>query len=1019
MFLSKVSVKRPYFASMLNIIILIFGLLAFAKIGIDRDPNVDLPFVAVGIHYKGMNPKTAEQLLLNPMEEEFKSLPGLKRFNGTAAQDSAFVFLEFNLDVDMDKATADVRNSLSLIDFPKEAEKPYVEKINENANPFMILNITSNKLTEQELSTYVSKELKPLLQRVEGVGQVSISGTLEREIHINLNSAILNALQLSPTEIKKNIKDQIINIPSGTLRSSEEHFSITTNTIPDNLNTIAKIPIAQKDKPIVRVEDFATIQDTNEEPTNYSEINGKKSVTIQITKQAKGNIVKIASDVRKTIQNINNSSLKDKVVIAITLDQSGYIKNSYDNVVFDIVLGSILAVLVVFIFLHDWRNTLICSIAIPTSLIGTLAVIHYLGFTLNFMTLLALTLSIGILVDDAIVVIENIHRHKMQGKSIYKAAIEGSDEIGLAALAVTLAIVAVFVPVAFMEGIIGRFFYEFGITVASAVLISLFVAFTVVPMLSSKLAATHTNAYDNKNNWADKFDYYFTKFQNSYQKILKKSLKRKKTTLLIGFTVFVLSILLLKFVPAAFQPDYDESETEFTFNLAQGIPLAESIVRGQEIRDHIHSYPGVKDIVMQIGSGRNTSSNIKFTILLVDPKQRKYSTAEFSQRLNSDATKFIRSDKEKIGSVSHHSAVQLELFSIDSPALYQYSKQVLQYISKLPDIGAAVSSVSDEAFEYRVVPDFIKAATLGISPNEIAETLKLLYKGVKVGDYYAEGRYYDIKVLLPFTQEQSLSNLSGVLVSSAKGSPVLLSSIASIERVPIEPVIQHVNGITKVSITADFYGKDLAGTMAAINKYVAQTKPKSIDTSYSGDSEHLNEAAGVIVKALLLATLFIFIVLSAQFENFKAPLAIMFSVPLAFSGAFLALLISGQSLTIFAMIGLILLLGLVTKNAILLIEFAQQKIIEGIDVDQALLEAAIVRLRPIMMTTLTMIAGMLPLVFSTGAGHESNSNLGVTVTGGLISSTILTLVVVPCVYSILVKFKFPKKLPYLRKAKKI
>lgn len=1015
MFLSKVSVKRPYFASMLNVVILIFGLLAFAKIGIDRDPNVDLPFVTVGIHYKGMNPKTSEQLLLNPMEEVFKSLPGLKSFKGTAAQDRAFVFLEFNLDVDIDKATADVRNSLSLIDFPKEAEKPYVEKVNNNAAPFMVLNVTSSNLTEQELSTYVTKELKPLLQRVDGVGQVSIAGSLEREIHINLNSSILNALQLSPTGIKKNIKDQIVNVPSGVLRSSNEHFSITTNTIPDNLNTIAKIPIAQKDKLLLRIEDFATIQDTYAEPTDYSEQNGKKSITIQITKQAKGNIVKIAANLRKTINSINNSNLKNKTEITVSLDQSEYIKDSYDNVVFDIILGSILAVLVVFIFLHDWRNTLICSIAIPTSLIGTLAVINYLGFTLNFMTLLALTLSIGILVDDAIVVIENIHRHKMMGKSIYKAAIEGSDEIGLAALAVTLAIVAVFVPVAFMEGIIGRFFYEFGITVASAVLISLFVAFTVVPMLSSKIGTSHNLTNTNKFKWKDKFDFYFTKFQNSYHNLLKKSLKRKKTTLFIGVAVFIFSIVLLKFVPATFQPDYDESETNFTFNLAQGTPLAEAITRGKEIRDHIRSYPGVKNIVMQIGNGRNTSSTINFTILLVAPKQRKFSTAEFSQRLNSDATKFIRSDKEKIGSGSHHSAVQLELFSTDSQALYLYSKQVLQYVSKLPNIGAAISSVSDEAFEYRVIPDFIKAATLGVSPNEIAETLKLLYQGVKVGDFYAEGQYYDIKVLLPFNQEQSLTNLSGVLVTNDKGSPVLLSSIATIERAPIEPVIQHINGFTKVSITADFYGKDLAGTMADINKYIAQTKPKSIDTSYSGASEHLNEAIAVIIKSLLLATLFIFIVLSAQFENFKAPISIMFSVPLAFSGAFLALLISGQSLTIFAMIGLILLLGLVTKNAILLIEFAQQKIAEGIDVDQALLEAAIVRLRPIMMTTLTMIAGMLPLVLSTGAGHESNSNLGVTVTGGLISSTLLTLVVVPCVYSILVKFKLPRKLIKLKK----
>ncbi|WGL58842.1 efflux RND transporter permease subunit [Pigmentibacter sp. JX0631] len=1007
MFLSTLSVKRPYFSSMLNIVVIIFGLLAFANIGIDREPNVDIPYVSVSVTYKGMNAKTAEHLLLNPMEEAFKRLPGLKKIKGSASQDYAFVLLEFHLDVDIDKATADVRNEIGSIEFPKDAEKPFVKRINENDNSFMSINITSEKMSEQDLSTYVNKELKPLLQRISGVGQVNISGTIDREIHINLNPSILNALHLNPNQIKKEINSQIVNKPSGVLRNSHSQFSIVTNTIPSSLDTIAKIPIAQKDKPLIRVEDFASIQDTHAELTNYSEVNGKKSIVIEITKESKGNIIESAKQLKKLIENLNKVN-KDKLNISINIDNSNYIYETYKNVWFHIIIGSLLAIFVVYLFLHDWRNTFICSIAIPTSIIGTLAIINYLGFTLNSMTLLGLTLSIGILVDDAIVVIENIHRHKLMGKSRIAAAIDGSQEIGLAAISVTLAIAAVFVPVIYMEGIIGRYFYEFGMTVSVAVLISLFVAFTVVPMLSSKLVANQT-LNSNEIKWQIKFDHYFQVFQNNYLKILNYSLKKKKTTLFVGILIFILSIFLLIFVPTKFVPTEDESISYFSFRLAQGTPLEEAIMRGKEIRDHILTYQGTTDVIMNVGSNNDSASSISFTIKLLDSKKRNYSTSEFTQRLNESAAKFIRNPNEKIGGNGYNNAINLELHSTDSHALYEYSKKVLQYITNIQDIGIPESSVSDEAYEYKVIPDFIKAASLGVSPSNIAETLLLLYKGEKVGDYYADGRYFDIKILIPTKKAQTLNSLAGIFIFSEKGDPVLLSSIANIEKILIEPKIKHINGIKNVTITADYFGKDLGKIMTNINKYIAETKPKSVDTYYSGQSELLDELIRVVSKVLLLALAFIFIVLSAQFENFKAPLAILFSIPLSFSGAFLAILITGQSFTIYAMIGLILLLGLVTKNAILLIEFAQQKIAEGINVDKALLEAAVVRLRPILMTSLTMIAGMIPLIFGTGAGHELDSNLGVTVTGGLISSTLLTLVVVPCVYSLLIKFKIKFK----------
>lgn len=1003
MFLSKVSIKRPYFSSMINLLIVIFGLISYSRMGVDRSPNVDFPYAGASISYPGVNPKTSEEILLKPMEEALKSIPGLKKMQGRAYQGGAYVSLEFHLNVDGDKAINNVRNALNIVKFPKDAEKPLVEKYEINAQPILTLGISSSTLSIQELSNFALNELKPKLQRIDGVGGVSIYGSQDREIHINLNSALINALQISPNTLKENIQNQIINKPSGTLRETLNNMGISTYNIPNTIDAIAKIPIALKDKPMIRVEDFATVSDSIEEQKNYSEYNGVKTISLDVMKQSKGNVIQIASNIHKEVNKLNIEH-KDKLKILTINDDSIYIKDSFHAVVFDILMGAFLAILIVFIFLHDWRNTLICSVAIPTSLIGTFAVIHSLNFTLNDITLLGLTLSIGILVDDAIVVIENIHRHKLLGKSAFKAADEGSSEIGLAALAVTLAIVAVFIPVAYMDGIVGRYLYEFGITVATAVLISLFVAFTIVPMMSSRLLSEKQEK--KKHKYFILFDNAFIKMQAMYQNILRKLLKRKKLTLLSGVIIFILSIVLLNFVPKTFQPEVDDSKVFFNFTLSQGTPLPVSIDRAKEIQSFIKTYPGVENVYMTVGSGEGTSpSSIHFTILLVKPNQRNFNKNEFTNRITNDAKKFIRSEKEKIGSGDSYKLIQVNLISNNKDALNSYSKKLIEYINSIKDTKGATSSVDDPAYELRIIPNNIKAANFDVSPNDIANTLELLFKGVRVGDFYADGRFYNIKIMLPIKKFQTINDLTGVLIPNSKGGQVLLSSVASIEKVAIDPVIEHIDGNNMLRVSADFFGKDLDSALKQIETYIDETKPFGITHGLSGDSEFYKETFKNIFSTLLLAVLFIFMVLCAQFENIIGPFSIMLSVPLAFSGAFLALLVTQEPLSIDSMIGIILLMGLVTKNAILLIEFAQQKIAEGISIEDALLESAVVRFRPIMMTTLTMIAGMMPLILGTGAGSEARANMGITVLYGLISSTLLTLLIVPCAYSLLMNFK--------------
>ncbi|APJ02561.1 efflux RND transporter permease subunit [Silvanigrella aquatica] len=1004
MLISKISIKRPYFTVMINFLIIIFGLMSFTKLGIQDNPNVDMPFISVNIKYKGVNPKTAEEILLKPMEEQFKGLSNLKNMHGYAFQDGADVFLEFNLNVNIDRALSDVRDKLSYIDFPKESETPKIQRINSNDKSILSLNVSSSSISFQDLSYFVRDTLKPQLQNIEGVGAIQITGDETREIQILLNSSMINAMKISPNQIENKIKDQIVNKPSGNLRGESKFKSISTYNIPDSIDKIAKMPIIMNDKSLIRIEDIATIKDTHAEISNYSELNGNKTITLSIIKDHQGNIVNIAKEIKQKVAKIKFEN-NNKINIVITQDNSEYIVESYHSSIFELLTGSFFAVLIVFIFLHDWRNTLICAVAIPTSLIGTLAIAHALNFTINSITLMALTLSVGILIDDAIVVIENIHRHKKFGKSSFQAADEGTDEIGLAAIAVTLAIVAVFVPVAFMDGLLGKYFFEFGITVATAVLISLFVAFTIVPMMSSRILKDSKNEEDGKNKYAALFDKKFEKIQLFYQNSLRKFLNYKKTTIFSAVIIFIISIVLLKFVPIAFSPEEDNSMVNFKLDLQHGTPLNISIERGKELEEYIRSYPGVENVVMNIAAGEGTTSNnILYNIMLVKTDKRNFTKNEFSEHLTKDAQKFIRSPFEKLGfGDSGYEPIRVNLMSSNSELMNEYSKDIIKFMSEIPNVTQINSSAKDPIYELRIIPNNLKAADLEVNINDMANTLKLLYGGVRVGDFYANGRYFDIKMLLPMENNQTIADITSVHIPSANNSSVLLSSVASFENVKIEPSISHLNGNTKMTISAQYSGKDLNGVTQKIQEFVNKTKPLGVTNSFSGEAEDVQKMVKTISTTLLLATLFIFMVLCSQFENVIAPFAIMLSVPLAFSGSFIALLITQYPLSIYGMIGIIMLMGLVTKNAILLIEFAQQKLREDYNVDDALLEAAFIRFRPILMTTLTMIAGMLPLLFHSGPGSSGANAMGVTVIGGLISSTLLTLFIVPCAYSMLIR----------------
>ncbi|MES2615281.1 MAG: efflux RND transporter permease subunit, partial [Bdellovibrionota bacterium] len=659
--ISNVSIHHPLFTTMLNLLIIVLGLISFQKLGVDQSPNVDLPFVYLSVEYPGANPRTAEEQLLKPLERVLRSIEGLKQMTGTARSGGVVINMEFELNIKSDQAMLEVKDKVGQINLPVGAKSPYIERISSNDSPVMLLAVSAEKTTPTDLMRFINDNLKPKIQQVEGVGAIYISGYRDPELHIKLNQYAINGVNLTPLSISDQISNQIVTIPAGNLNEINKVTPMTTYNIPNTIAQVENLPISTSKGSLLRLGDLAQIETGLSKQTSYGEFNGKPMIIMFINKQSGGNLVQIAKDINKKIEELKKT-LPSHIHLKVIDEEYSFIQNSLEAVGEDIVIGAMLAVLVVFLFLHDFRSTFISAVAIPTSLVGTFVMMHLLNFTLNWMTLLALTISIGILVDDAIVVIENIHRHYKMGKTPLAAARDGTNEIGLAALAVTLTIVAVFIPVSFMQGIVGRFFLQFGLTVVVAVLISLFVAFTMVPMLSSKMLAHEEKK--QKHKFFLSIDNGFQKFQEAYTKLLQKCLNFRFTVVFIAIIVLIGSAALLKFVSISMEPAFDTGKAQVNVTLEDGTPLAKAIERGQEMEKFIKTYPGVDNVVLRVGGGLNSGSNsITFKIQMVDKKYRNFTQNDLEARMSTELKKFLHGEKEKVNFGWENKPIEIALFA--------------------------------------------------------------------------------------------------------------------------------------------------------------------------------------------------------------------------------------------------------------------------------------------------------------------------------------------------------------------
>lgn len=1013
MFLSDISIKRPVMATMMNAIIVIFGLFSLPRLHIEQYPNIDFPVVSVYIPYPGANPQSVEEQIIEPIERAVNGISGLEKIDSTALSGAGFFVLRFALERKAQDAAQDVRDKVFAVlgALPPEAETPIIEKANISGDAIIRLSLSSATISFGELSQLVKDKIGPRLQRVEGVGKVESPGQRLREIHVLMDRNRMAGFGISADDVKNSIRSQAIDVPAGKIENENGYFPVRVIAKMRSAEDIASLPLIAKNGSSLQIRNVAEVRDTLAFEGSVSYYNESPTILLSISKQAGANTTAIADGVFSVVDRLKQE-LPRGVRLDVVTDNSRFVRASIDAVQLDLLFGAILAILIVLVFLRDSRATMISAVALPTAVIGTFAFLNFMGFTLNMMTTLGLSLSIGILIDDAIVVIENIYRHLDMGKTPKEAAKDATAEIGVAVLATTMTICAVFVPVAFMEGIIGRFFYQFGLTVAFAVLISLLVAFTLTPMLASRFLRSDTNS-KKKFGISLRIEGVLESIEAFYRRVLSTCLRFPKTTVGVGVLSFIFSIFILTRLDVQFFSRSDQSAFGISFKLPENTPLSVTKAEAIQLSKRIRSYPGVESVITRIAGGTEQNPNsAELSVNLVKFGKRDFSQFELMERVRQDLSKDYLKPKYEIsvsaaGGGGGQSKNLAFLFLSDNRAeLEKFTEQVAEFMrANLPGAVDIETTKAKPRKEIALLPRLAQASDLGISPIIAATQARTMFEGEKVGRIEDEKGRFDVRMRLSEQDRRNIQDVESVALKSSRGNDVSLTSAIGVEEQIAPSKIERHNGQRQIGVLANYTKNDLSAAVAKVQNFVTANAPESVKMSLEGEADIMQDSIASMLSALLLGIILIYMILCVQYERYLAPFVIMMALPLSFTGAFGALYLTNQPVTIFTMIGLILLMGIVTKNGILLIDFTLHKMSEGLNVHDALMEAGPIRLRPILMTTFAASFGMLPLVVGHGEGGEAKTSMGIAVIGGLVVSTILTLVVVPCLFALMEKFR--------------
>ncbi len=1013
-------IKRPVFTTMFILLLVVFGIRCYPEIGVDLNPDVDLPIVSVRVTYDGASPQEMETLVTKPIENRVSQVSGIKTLSSTVLEGYSETVLEFNIGVDPQVKASEVREKVSSVrkSLPDDIDEPVTQTVDLNSRPIVAYTFSSASRSRGEIRRIIEDNIKDELQMVEGVSEVNVVGASQRAIRIVLKPEKLAEYGIAYQTIKNKINANNYNTPGGKARSNAMEITVRTVGKYNTIDDIKQVVVANDNGRPVYISEVADVIDDWEDEDTFASANGEPCVMTFVRKQSKTNTVDVTDNINAKMEELKQSNLPPDITVSKVRDQSNYIRDNIADVWNAIIFGGFLALLITYLFLRNFRATVIGGLCIPTSIIATFFIMKVMDFTLNNMSLMALSLAVGILIDDAIVVIENIFRHIEMGQTPFHAAREATEELTLAILATSLSLMAVFVPIGNMGETIGQYFKQFGLTVAFAVAFSTIVAFSLTPMVSAYWikAEDETAASKERAHFVqkvlDKFEAGFQSVREMYNSLMQWALVRPRKIVAAGVISLLLNLLLLPFVGTEFQPTYDSGEFSVNVKAPIGTSLKKTVELATPLQQYIGGLPEVSIVALNIGNGRNPVNQGSMDVRLKPSAERERSMQQIMDELRAQ---FRNVEGLKVTVVSNQGGgrgdsrpVQVALRGSNIKELKGYAQQLAEMLRQTPGATDVDISDSEEQPEIVVKLDHAKASELGLDATEVGKVVEMAIMGKSTANSYTIGdNDYDIILQLEQGRRTDINDVQNLRVSSSDGKFIRLGDIATIKYGSGPTRIEREDKQRQIVVYANTVGVSPGDLITKVkNEYIPELNMSSgYNYKMIGQADNMSRSFKEVYKAVILAIVVVYMVLAAQFESFSQPLIIMASLPFAVVGAVLGLLVAGQTANMMSMIGFTMLLGLVTKNAILLIDYANQQRERGLDIRSAVLEACSLRLRPILMTTLSTILGMLPIALGIGEGAELRQSMGVVLIGGLTTSTLLTLVVVPLIYLLFEEWK--------------
>ena len=1006
--ISELSIKRPVLSTVLMLVILLFGMIGYRFLGVREFPSVDNPIISVNVSYPGANAEVIMNQITEPLEQNINGIPGIRSLSSVSSQGSSRITVEFELSVDLETAANDVRDKVSRAQryLPRDCDPPTVAKADADASPIMQIGIRSSKRSLMELSEIAELTVKERLQTIPNVSGVDIWGQKRYSMRLWLDPIKMAGYAITPLDVKSAVDAENVELPSGSIEGNTIDLSIRTLGLMHTAKEFNELIIKQDGDNVIRFQDIGRAEISPEDLRSILRKNGEPLVINIIIPQPGANQIEIADEAYKRIEQLEKD-LPEDVSIEMIYDNTRFIRASIDEVRNTIYIAFTLVVLIIFLFLRDWRITLVPTVVIPVSLIGAFFVMYIFGFSVNVLTMLAVVLSVGLVVDDAIVMVENIYVRIEQGMTPREAGIKGSREIFFAVISTTITLVSVFLPIMFMEGMTGRLFKEFSIVIAGSVVISSFVALTFTPMLATKLLKRR----EKKGWFYTKTEPFFEGMNHIYARGLRDFLRLRWISIPIVVILFGVIGYFWNHIPSELSPLEDRSLIQMRFTTQEGATFEFKRAFADKLQEIADSLVSERNAIVSLAS-----SNMNFVnVMLTDIQERERSQMEIADALSAK----VRQETMARGFVQQQSTfggrrggmpVQYVLQATSLEKLQEYLPEFMEKVSESPVFQMSDVNLKFTKPEARLQIDRDKASSLGVSTQTIAQTLQYALSGQRMGYFYLNGKQYQILGEINRQQRNTPLDLKSIYVRSRNGEMIQLDNLVSLKEDVAPPQLYRFNRFVSATITSGLNkGYTIGDGLDEMDRIAEEVLDDSFRTALAGESKEFRESSSSLMFAMILALVLIFLVLAAQFESFKDPMIVMITVPLAISGALVFMYYSGITMNIFSQIGLIMLIGLVAKNGILIVEFANQYQETGLPIMESIHTASVQRLRPILMTSISTILGLIPLVYASGEGAQGRIAMGIAVVGGMLVSTLLTLFIVPAMYSFISTERIKKK----------